>query len=221
MILLMEARCDSIRSGRGVLRLGLRAARPALALLIAAPLSRYFAVFGLVLALPGLSLLLLGARRTRISPSRSRSESSSYRSHTSRAHRRLAECDCRGRGSLLDGLGAPVVWEQSTCACPGGSSHQPELQRGVGAVRERASPRWSPPPRVRASAQWLPVLVVYPLVIASQRVALRRDRVLRLRFGGEYLNTPIHGLSGIAVYAAVLVMIWICADRDSFRRAVS
>ena len=185
--------------------------------------SRYVALLGLLLALPGLSLLLLGARRTKsisvplalgifLVPLPTQLEDViGLRVATSAV-----------AASVLDWLGAPVAWQQSNVRLPRGGlsiSHNcsgfSALTASVAfAVLLAATAR----SRVRAA---LLVLGVYPLVVLVNGLRVVVIVYLTLHLGGEYLNTPIHGLSGIAVFAGTLVILWLCADRDSFRRAVS
>src|SRR5262245_39185811 len=196
----------------------------ALAVLDAGIRSHYLSVIGLVLALPGLSLLLLGARRTRmiavplalgiflVPPPTSLEQWVG-----------LAEGTVALARPLLVPLDLPITWKQTQVILSAGyiisisqnCSGASALYAGIAfATMAAATARH----RVR---RWLPLLVVYPIVLVANALRCVTLILLCLYLGRDILHTPIHGLSGIAVYAAVLVSLCLCADRKSLREALS
>lgn len=186
--------------------------------------SHYLDAVGLVLVLPGLSLLLLGARRTRaialplvlgvfLIPLPTSLERFVW----------LSEASAALASHLLHAFHYPVIFTQTlarldearsvsiTQNCSGAST----LYAGMALATMAAATA-----RSRAR-RWPPLLALYPaLVIAN---GLRCFMVILLVwYGGmNALHTPLHGSSGIAVFAGVLLVLWLCSDRQGLREALS
>jgi exosortase len=187
--------------------------------------SLYLSAIGLVLALPGLSLLVLGARRTRalavplalgvfLVPLPNLLEDMVGLS--------LATVEIAK--PILQWLGAPVVWHQTFARMPNGGISVSENCSGFAALTASfafaallgATAR----SRVRGA---LLVLAVYPAVALANGLRAAALIVLSLRLGAEtvMVTSPLHGLSGIGVFVLVFGGLWLCADRAAFRRAIS
>jgi exosortase len=198
---------------------------PSLALLIvdAGVRSHYLSSFALVLALPGLSLLLLGARRTRrlalplalgifLIPAPPSWE------HTLA----LSRFTAIAAEPILTALELPVMRHQTLLRMPMGElsvgqncSGLSALQAGLAfAVLLAATAR----SRLRGA---LLVLAVYPLVLALNTLRAVFLVLLTLRYGGDVIHLPIHGLSGIAVFAGTVLALWLFADHKALREALS
>lgn len=230
MILLARhaLRCDASAEEESCVR-GFAFLLPGLALAVldAGVGSHYLSAIGLVLVLPGVSLLLLGARRTRVIavplalgiflvPLPTSLERFAWLSEGSAAIAR----------SLLSPFDLPVIWNQTQAViwkeqvrlpiwisqnCSGAST----LYAGIAFATMVAFTA-----RSRAR-RWLPLLIVYPAVVFVNGLRCVAVILLTWYLGGSVWNTPIHGLSGIAVFLAVLVLIWLCADREGLREALS
>jgi exosortase len=187
--------------------------------------SLYLSAIGLVLALPGLSLLLLGARRTRaialplalgvlLVPLPTLIEDAvGLRTATAA----LAK-------PMLEWVGAPVVFHQTQVRLPNGGFSLSDNCSGFAALTASfafaALLAATARSRVRGA---LLLLAVYPAVafVNGARAAALVLLVMRYGEGPIMLTTPVHGLSGIGVFIAVLGGLWLCADRAAFREAIS
>jgi exosortase len=186
--------------------------------------SKYLSVLGLVLALPGLSLLWLGARRTRalalplalgvfLFPLPTLLEDGVGLRYATAA---VAK-------PILEVMRAPVTWHQTHVRLPESGFSVSDNCSGFAALIASfafaALLAATSRSRVRGA---LLLLAVYPAVALMNGFRLVALVWLALRYGLQVLIvTPLHGLSGIVVFAVVLGGLWLCADRVAFRRAVS
>jgi exosortase len=199
------------------------AASLALVIVDAGVQSRYLSAFGLVLALPGLSLLLLGARRTRslavplalaifMLPLPTTLERGLY----------LSENGALLAQPMLSLLGVPAEFHQTQLRvldagfsigqnCSGFSA----LYGGVAfAMVLLATARsWR--------GRLLPLLALYPAIVLANALRMAGLVFLASQIGQGIVHTPIHGLSGIFVYAFSLGVLWLCADRAALREALA
>lgn len=199
---------------------------PALALVVAdaGVGSLYLSVLGLVIALPGLSLLLLGARRTRalalplalgvfLVPLPTLLEDTV-------GLRTLTAAIAK---PILAAVDAPVVWHQTQARLPNHGFSVSENCSGFAALTASfafaALLAATARSRVRGA---LLLLSVYPAVAFLNGARAAVLILLSMRFGEHIMTTtPLHGLSGIAVFIVVLGGLWLCADRASFRQAIA
>lgn len=198
---------------------------PALALVVAdaGVRSHYLSAFGLVLALPGLSLLLLGARRTRLIalplalgifliPAPPSAEDALY----------LTLSTAIATDPIVEVLGLPVFRHQSLLRLPDGVLSVGQNCSGLSALHAGFAFAALLAGTGRSLARGLLLLLlVYPVVVALNALRSVALVALTLRYGFEVLHLPIHGLSGIGVFAGVLFVLWFCADRKAFREALS
>ena len=199
---------------------------PAIALVLADAgiHSLYLSVLGLVLALPGLSLILLGARRTRalalplalgvfLVPLPTLFEDAvGLRTATTA----LAK-------PMLEWIGAPVIFHQTQVRMPNGGFSISDNCSGFAALTASfafaALLAATARSRVRGA---LLLLSVYPAVALVNGMRAAALVLLLLRYGDMVVTTsPLHGLSGIGVFVVVLGGLWLCADRAAFRQAIS
>jgi len=200
---------------------------PAVALVVAdaGVGSLYLSAVALVFELKRLSLLLLGARRTRLLalplalgvflvPLPTLLEDAvGLRSATAA----LAKM-------MLDWTGAPVVWHQTHVRMPTSGFNLTDNCSGFATLTASfafaALLAVTARSRLRAA---LLLLAVYPAVALANGLRVAALVMLVLRFGYDpvIITTPLHGLSGIAVVAVVLSGLWMCADRAAFREAIS
>ncbi len=198
---------------------------PALALVIldAGLGTRYVALLGLLLALPGLSLLLLGVRRTRaialplalgifLVPLPVYLEDVV----------RLRVATAGVAKAVLSWLGAPAVWHQTHLRLPQDVFSISQNCSGFAALSAAVAfaTMLAATARSRARAALL-LLGVYPAVAVLNGLRAVALVYLTLYFGAGVLHTAVHGLSGIGVFAGSLFGLWLGADRAAFRRAVS
>jgi exosortase len=198
---------------------------PSLALLVAdaGVRSHYLSVLSLILALPGLALLLLGARRTRrlalplalgvfLFPVPSTVEDAVG----------LAIATAVAGDPILQLLGAPVMRHQSLIRMPDAVLQVSQNCSGLSALHASLAFAAMLAGTSRSRARALGVLLAaYPLVVVFNALRMVALVMLSLRFGFGVLELPIHGLSGIALYSAVLISLWWIADRQGFREAIA
>lgn len=179
------------------------------------------AAVGLVLALVGLALLLLGARRTRLLnvalllgvfmiPIR----------NSVASHLALRQITAVGAEPLLDLMGVPVIRHETLLvlsnasflvadACSGFSTLYAAV--GISVVLAAYARSW--PRRV------LLLVAAWPLAIACNIARVTILVVVANTYGLDLLDTPFHAASGIATFWAVLVLLIMMSDRDSLRKA--
>ena len=199
---------------------------PALALIVADAgiRSRYLSVIGLLLALPGLSLLLLGARRTRaialplalgvfLVPLPTLLEDTVG----------LRVATARIAKPILEQIGATVIWHQTQVRLPNSNYGVSDNCSGFAALTASFAFAVLLAATARSRARGaLLILSVYPAIAIVNGVRVAVLVVLALRYGDQILiTTPLHGLSGIAVFAIVLGGLWLGADRAALRRALA
>ena len=198
---------------------------PSLALLVvdAGVRSHYLSAIALVLALPGLSLLLLGARRTRLLALPLALGIFLIPAPPSWEHTLgLSNFTAIAAEPILTALELPVMRHQTLLRMPIGElsvgqncSGWSALQAGFALAALLAATARS---RVRGA---LLLLAVYPLVLAFNTLRAVFLVLLTLRYGGDVLHLPIHGLSGISVFAGTLLALWLFADRKALHEALS
>lgn len=199
---------------------------PALALVVldTGVASHYLATFGLLLALPALSLLLLGPRRTRalampiglgifLIPSLAFLEDPLG----------LPRATAAGIAPLLKAFSFPVLRHQTVfqlssgvlVGVSGNCSGLSALHAGLAlavllAVTSRSWPRRT-------------LVLIAPVVITLVINTLRGFAIVVVseHYGVGFINTPIHGLSGIFTVLVVLGGVWMLADRRGLREALA
>jgi exosortase len=197
---------------------------PALALAVfdAGLRSGTLSAVALVLALPGLSLLLLGARRTRLLalplalgvflvPIPAAFEDPLGFASASAA---LVEPLVRALG--IEAHRHETAFRLSTgwLGIGGNCSGLSTLHAGVALAGLFAFTARSRARRLLLLAMVVPIA----LVVNGARVA--GLVVLCDRFGMEMLGTPLHGLSGIASFWLAVGALWLLADRPAVREAL-
>lgn len=181
--------------------------------------TRQMAALGVVLALPGLCLLLLGSRRTRrlaiplllglfMIPI----------PNTVGAHLYLKKTTATAVAPLLSALGIPVVREETLLilpnanflvadACSGFATLYAAV--GVAVILAAYSRSWR--------RRLLLLAAAWPLAVACNvaRVALLVG--VANHYGLGLLDTPFHAASGVATFWAVLALLILIADRRALR----
>jgi exosortase len=206
-------------SAWGLLPLG---AGLGLAVLDANAQTRYLAALGLVLALPGLSLLLLGPRRTRtlrvplligllLIPI-------PYTVGTPLALRTLT---ATGVLPLLQLLGFTVLREGTQLIMPRQNFLVADACSGVATLY--ASFACALVLAGLATSPWrrLVLIVIAPvLAIGANIVRVTLLVLLAQTFGTDLLDTALHEASGVATFAVVVtVLIWMGSSPRGARRA--
>jgi exosortase len=183
----------------------------------------HLGVLGLVLVLVGASLLLLGARRTRalalplalglfLLPLPT--------SLTGWLHLPLATA--AATETLLEWVGLPVLRFGTVLSMPASvfgvtvrCSGFSAVYAGLGLALVLGACG-----RSRLRAAWL-LVSVWPLVWAANSL---RSAVLMYvceKRGLDMLHTPLHGLSGIAAFLAVMLALYLMSDRRAVREALA
>ncbi len=181
--------------------------------------TQQLAAVGLVLALAGLALLLLGARRTRLLtvplllgifmiPIR----------NSVASHLLLKKTTAVSVEPLISFMGIPVIREETLLtlsnasflvadACSGFSTLYAAV--GVSVVLAAYSRSW--PRRI------LLLAAAWPLAVACNIVRVTILVVVANYYGLGLLDTPFHAASGIAMFWAVLALLIMLSDRDALR----
>jgi len=199
---------------------------PALALAVvdAAVRSQQLAAIGLVLALPGLSLLRLGARRTRaLALALGAAVFAVPIPGSFETPLGLPAMTAAGMEPLLEAVGVPAVrhsssfqlsggWLGISRNCSGLATLHAALALGVLLAATGRS-------RLR---RLLPLLLALPLTLAANVVRGVAFAFLCERLGHDLvLASPIHGLSGIGVFWLVIAGVWLAGDRAALREALT
>ena len=183
--------------------------------------SLYLSAFGLILCLAALSLLFLGARRTRLIavplfmgilmipiPT------------TVATHLYLKTTTAVAVEPLVSLVGIPVFREQTvillpnsafvvTDACSGFSTLYAALAVAM-ILAWYSSSNWR-----RLSLLTTAILLAFVSNIARTLVLI----LLTHRFGDVIIETAIHEASGVAAYTGILVVLFLMADRPRLRMA--
>jgi exosortase len=183
----------------------------------------YLGTLGIIVFLVGLSLLLLGARRTRALALPLALGLLLLPLSTSLAQAlHLPEATAAGVELALEAFGTPVERDQRVLwmpqfvygvsdNCSGFSS----FYAGLGAAVVLGYYGGS---RLRAA---LLLLAVWPLAWLTNVARLLVVIEICERHGIALLHTPIHGLSGIVAFWAVPAGLWLLADRRAIREALT
>jgi len=194
-----------------------------LAVLDAGVRSRYLAAGGLILCLPGLSLLFLGARRTRLLAAP------------------LALCvfalpvpealeDPLGLNGLtaaladrlLDGWGMTVLRHHTAFITRNGPLNVSQNCSGLATLHAAAALSFVLAYTARSLPRRISIpLLVFPLTAFSNALRLLGIVVITDRVGLGFLKTPLHGLSGLLVLWFALACLWLCADHRGLRESLS
>jgi exosortase len=185
--------------------------------------NRYLAVIGLLLTLPGLSLLLLGARRTReLAVPLAVSLMAMPIPNTVASHLYLRQITSIGVEEILHVLAIPAVREATLIttahhnfivsdACSGFATLYASVAVAVILACYSRS-HWR---------RMLLILAVVPLAVAANIVRVFFLVVITDRFGAWILDTPIHPASGVATFVVVLIGFFVIADRSQLRRSLT
>lgn len=181
--------------------------------------TRQLAGLGLVLVLPGLSLLLLGAERTsRLRVPLLLSLLMVPVPITLAGHFYLKQTTAAAVAPLLSALGIPVLREQMVLHLPRTSFLIADACSGFGALY--AAVGLSVVLAATARSHWrkLVLLAAAPCLALACNVVRVAVLVGMAHFLGlGILDTRFHEASGVATFGAVLVLLFLIADRRSLR----
>lgn len=195
----------------------------ALAVIDAGVRSNYLSAFGLLICLPGLSLLFLGARRTRmllapfalmllaLPAPELLGDPFWLTINTSR----VAEI-------LLGWIDIPALRHGSTFITRGGIVGVGQNCSGLSAFHAAAALSVLLAMCARSRSRQLALLSIpYPLVLGLN--AIRCTAIVAgTHFAGlGFLATAVHGFSGLAVIWPALFLLWCCADHPKLRESLS
>ena len=185
--------------------------------------SHTLATFGLVLCLPGLSLLFLGAPRTRsIAPVLA----FACFAIPTPAHIRdalwMVDGSTRLAEPLIHAVGVPVVrfgpmfvTRQGVVAisqnCSGLSAlHAAFAFASVLAITSRSWRR----------AIW-PLLLAYPVTLGLNALRSASIVIIHNEIGPAFMHTAVHGLTGLLVIWGALFLLWLICDHQGLREGLS
>jgi len=182
----------------------------ALTILDMATRTRYLAAVGLVLCLPGLCLLLLGARRTRdlvvpllvgifMVPI----------PDTPPTHLWLRDATAMGVEPLLSLVGMPVLRDGTLIEIPSGAFVVSNACSGFATLYASIGVALV---LVLSTRSWtrraLVLLSVVPLAVACNVLRVVLLVLLTHYLGPEILHTPVHEASGVATFMIVIFALW-------------
>lgn len=177
----------------------------------------------LLLALPGLSLLLLGPRRTRalwFSFSISFFMLPIPGAFLTWIHLALRRLTTQGSEEVLRMLGKPVLAEGTMLHMPDGTFHIIEECSGFAALYAAATVAlilaYLSESRGR---RVLLLLAAFPLAMASNVLRIVLLALLAEEFGYHLLDTPLHVLSGYMTFVVTLVGLFLLAERPHRRES--
>lgn len=185
--------------------------------------TKYLSAIGLVICIPGLSLLFLGARRTRklafpltlciflLPIPFSLSEQIFLRNATA-----------VGVEPVLRLLGYPVTRELTVLMMPGFTIDVSAACSGFSALY--ASAFFAVILAVHAKSKWraaLLLLSVWPIAVGANILRAAVLVVLMDEFGRGILDTRAHGGSGAVTFIIALAALYLLAGRDTIRSVAS
>lgn len=178
---------------------------------------------GLVVCLPGLSLLLLGAARTRklafplVISAFMLPVPAGF---ISDLHLVLRHVSAIGSEQLIEFYGIPILRDGTRLVLPYAVVHVADACSGVstllasvllGMILAHSAREWS------RKALLLGTAIVLAIICNVIRVAILT--LIVHYYGVDPLNTPLHEISGVIVFALVLVALFFLADRSAPRAA--
>jgi exosortase len=196
---------------------------PALALLAidSAIHTQLLSAFALLLALPGLSLLLLGAKRTRalafpfflsffILPIPG--------AFLHRLHLFLREFTAQGSEWALHLFGLPAFVEGTIIHLPNGALKVVEECSGFSALYAAVTIALVLAYLSRSRLRRVVILLAaFPLALACNVARVASLAILVERYGYDLLETPIHVLSGYVSFVLTLAILFLFAERHTRR----
>jgi exosortase len=185
--------------------------------------SHYLAAVGAILCLPGLSLLFLGARRTRLIaaplalclfllpiPAALEDPLGISAATTAIAER------------LLDALGMPVLRHETAFFTKNGPVNVSQNCSGLAVLYAGAALAFLLVCTSRDPVRRILIpLLVFPLTAFSNALRVVGIVAILDRAGSSFLSTPLHGLSGLLVLWFVVACLWLCADHPGLREALT
>ena len=195
----------------------------ALAVVDAAVRSHHLAAIGLLLCLPGVSLLFLGARRTRLIavPLALCLLILPFPEHMGDPFGLV-----KGTSALteqgLHVLGRPVLRHGTVFITQAGFVGISQNCSGLSAFHAAMALALLLALCARSGPRRIALLLLpYPtiLLLNSMRAGAMVEAV-RIR-GPAFLESPLHGLSGLLVIWVAFAVLWLCADRKALRESLS
>lgn len=190
-----------------------------LAVLDAGMRSGYVGTLGLLVALPGLSLLLLGARRTRsLAVPLALGVFLLPLPALVPEPLALPSATALLAAPLLAGLGFPVTQHLTVFAMQGGVFNISTNCSGVSTLYAAVFFALL----LGAQRGWLRrielLLWTWPVTVAMNALRATFLLICADRFGIAFINTAIHGLSGIGTFWGVMAVMFLIAGRPHFWR---
>lgn len=185
--------------------------------------NQYLGVLGFLVTLPGLSLLLLGPRRTRaLAVPLAVSLLAMPIPNTVASHLYLRQITSVGVEEILHSLGIAALRESTVIVTAQHSFVVSDACSGFATLY--ASVAVAVLLACYTRSNWrraLLLLAAVPLAVAANTVRVFLLVVLCDHFGAWLLETPIHEASGVATFAVVLVAFFLLADRQGLRRGMA
>jgi exosortase len=194
-----------------------------LAVLDAGVRSRYLAAVGLVLCIPGLSLLFLGARRTRLLAAPLALCAFALPVPEGLADPfRINAVTSWLAGEIVDASGLAVIRHHTAFLTRNGSVNVSQNCSGLAALYAAFALSFVLAYSARSWRRriWIPLLV-FPLTGLANAVRIAGIVVLTDRVGTHFLRTSLHGLSGLLMLWFVIGCLWLCSDHRGLRESLS
>jgi exosortase len=176
-----------------------------------------------VIALPGVSLLLLGARRTRalagvlalaifLIPTPSSTSDPIW----------LAEGSSVIAEQILDAIDIPATRRETYFLTRAGEISVSQNCSGLSTVHASFALAFALLLAGRGGRRrWLPLAVAYPATLALNALRLVGIIWASHHMGMEFLHTALHGFSGLAVIWSTLALVWLSSDHAAVRKSLS
>jgi exosortase len=192
-----------------------------LALLDAGARTRYLSALGLVVALPGLSLLFLGARRTRnIAVPLLLGLFMIPIPNAVATHLYLKRATAVGVEPLVELFGISVWREGTLLHLPNDQFVVSDACSGFAtlyaAVAVSVVLAWHSRSKLRSLGILAAAWILAPAFNVVRTLMLV---VLTHRFGDVIIESPIHEASGVVAFWCILGILFLMADREGLRRA--
>ncbi len=185
--------------------------------------SHYLAALGFVATLPGLSLLLLGVRRTRLlAVPLALTLLMLPVPRTLATHLQLQEITAWGSHLVLVGLGLPITREGIVLSGAGQTWTVREACSGFSTLYAAFAVSLILACFARSHARRGLLLLAAPALAMLANVLRAAALVVLSHFAGRWtLDTWLHGASGVAALLAALCVIFLLADRQGLRESFS
>ncbi|MBW2245345.1 MAG: exosortase/archaeosortase family protein, partial [Deltaproteobacteria bacterium] len=181
--------------------------------------TKYLGMAGLLISLPGLSLLLLGRRRTRmLGVPLVLSLLMTPVPISLAAHLYLRFATAAAVEPLIRAIGTPVLREDTVLRLSSGTFVVANACSGFSTLYASIAVALVLAFLTRSTSRRIAILLVAPLLAVAANIVRVTSLVLIAHFFGQWtLDTPLHEATGVAAFIAIAIMLSIsCATATWF-----